>query len=102
MRASTLFAITVAVLLGLGAAVAAKAFGLFSRPPLPPAAAKEEVQVLVPTHNLFEGFTVQAADVKTRPLRPDELPQYKEHKDDYLPAVPQAAVFRITKNNVEQ
>ena len=100
MRASTLFAITVAVLLGLGAAVAAKAMGLFNRPP-PAAPPKEEIQVLVPTHNLFEGFTIQAADVKTRPLRADEMSYYKDHKDDYLPPVPQAAVFRVARKNVE-
>jgi Flp pilus assembly protein CpaB len=101
LRASTLFAITVAVLLGLGAAVAAKAFGLFTRqpPPLPPK--QEEIQVLVPAHNLFEGFTVQPADVKTRPLRPDELSQYKQHKDDYLPPVPAAAALRVVKKNLE-
>jgi Flp pilus assembly protein CpaB len=101
LRASTLFAITVAVLLGLGAAVTAKAIGLFNRPQPPPPSKPEEIQVLVPTHNLFDGFTIQAADVKTRPLRPDEVSQYRQHKDDYLPPAPAAAVFRVLKKNVE-
>jgi Flp pilus assembly protein CpaB len=101
LRASTLFAITVAALLGLGAAVAAKAMGLFNRSAPPPPPPKEEIQVLVPTHNLFEGFTIQAADVKTRPLRADEMTYYKDHKDDYLPPVPQAAVFRVARKNIE-
>jgi Flp pilus assembly protein CpaB len=101
VRASTLFAVTVAVVLGLGAAVTAKALGLFNRPPPAPPPKQEEIQVLVPAHNLFEGFTIQATDVKTRPLRADELAHYREHKDEYLPPVPAAAALRVSRKNIE-
>jgi len=100
LRASTLFALTAAVLLGLGVAIAAKTAGLFNRP-RPEPAKPPEIMVLTATHNLFENFVIQGNDVKVRALRPDELAYYEQHKDQYLPPVVQAAVLRVVKNNVE-
>lgn len=91
-----------ALLLGLGVAVAARMSGMFAPPPPAPAPVPPpDVQVLVPTHNLFEGFVIQANDVAARALRPDELAEYKSHPEQYLPPVPQAAVLRVTSKNVE-
>ncbi len=100
MRASTLFALTAAVLLGLGVAITAKMSGIFNRPqPEPPKPV--EIQVLSATHNLFENFVIQSGDVQVRALRPDELEHYKKNKDQYLPPVATAAVLRVVKTNIE-
>jgi Flp pilus assembly protein CpaB len=100
LRASTLFALTAAVLLGLGVAIAVKMSGVFNRPqpeqPKPP-----EIMVLTATHNLFENFVIQGSDVKVRALRPDEMAHYEQYKDQYLPPVVQAAALRVVKTNVE-
>jgi Flp pilus assembly protein CpaB len=100
LRASTLFALTAAVLLGLGVAIAAKMSGVFNRPraepPRPP-----EIMVLTATHNLFENFVIQASDVKVRALRPEETAHYEQHKDQYLSPVVQAAVMRVARSNIE-
>ncbi|HZY86600.1 MAG TPA: Flp pilus assembly protein CpaB [Gemmataceae bacterium] len=100
MRASTLFALTAAVLLGLGVAIAAKMSGVFNRP-RPEPAKPPEVLVLTATHNLFENFVIQGNDVKLRALRPEEMAYYEQHKDQYLPPVVQAAVMRVAKTNIE-
>lgn len=97
MRASTIFALIIAVLVGLGAAVAVKASGL-----LAPREAKKESpppQVLVAANNLFEGNYLQASDVKLRPARNGE--EVKMLKDgDLLPPMTQAAVKRVAKINI--
>lgn len=97
MRASTMFGLIVAVLLGLGVAVGVKASGLLSpgepkKDPPPPL-------VLVAAANIFEGNCLQAADVKLRPIRSgEELDGLK--KGDYLPPMPQAAVRRFAKVSI--
>lgn len=96
MRASTLFALIVAVLLGLGVAVGAKASGLLSR-----GEPKKDVpspMVLSAAVNIFEGTCLQANDVRLRPMRPDEADAYK--KGELLPALTQAAVRRFAKVNI--
>lgn len=101
MRASTLFALTAAVLLGLGVAITAKMSGIFNRPQPEPPPKPPEIQVLTATHNLFENFVIQGGDVQVRPLRPDELEHYKKNRDQYLPPVVTAAVLRVVKSNIE-
>jgi Flp pilus assembly protein CpaB len=105
VKASTLFAFTVAVLIGLGVAVAAKTFGLFSPPPRAPepvVAKKTEIQVLAAANNLFKGDLLDpGTSVKARALRPEELPHYNAHKDDYLPPNPQMINLRVADANIE-
>jgi Flp pilus assembly protein CpaB len=101
MRASTLFALTMAVLLGLGVAVAVKMSGYFAKPPEQPAVAKVDVPVLVAGRNLFAGDVIDPAAVGTRAMRPDELKDYEKNKDLYLPAVPAAAAMRVALKNIE-
>lgn len=103
MRASTLFALTLAVLAGLGVAIVAKMTGVFN----PPQAAAEapkpkprEVQVLAANRNIFAGDLVDPTFVKTRTLRPEELDHYDKNKDAYLPASPAAVYLRIAKENI--
>ncbi len=101
MRASTLFALAAAIIVGLGVATAAKYTGFFSpAPAAPPAAKKQDVQILVAARNLFAGDMIDGAGVKVRLLRPDEMDSYQKSKDQYLPAVVQAAVLRVAVKNI--
>jgi Flp pilus assembly protein CpaB len=101
MRASTLFALTVAVLMGLGVAVAVKMSGYFAKAPEPAAAAKVEVPVLVAGRNIFAGDVIDTSYVGTRNMRPDELKEYEKNKDVFLPPVPAAAAMRVATKNIE-
>ena len=102
VRASTLFALTAAVVLGLVVATVAKYTGFFNPPPAPVAAVpkKQDFQVLVAAKNLFAGDTILATGVKVRTLRAEEVDEYLKVKDQYMPAVPQAAVLRIPNKNI--
>jgi Flp pilus assembly protein CpaB len=96
MRASTMFAMIVAILLGLGVAVAAKATGFLNK-----AEPKKEPpprMVLVAARNIFDGYCLQANDVKLRPIRPEEEAALK--KGDLLPPMTQAAVRRFAKVSI--
>jgi Flp pilus assembly protein CpaB len=101
MRASTLFALTLAILAGLGVAIAGKRLGLFKGPPPPePPAKRPEVQALVAGRNLFAGDLIDTASVKVRPLRPEELEHYDRNKDDYVPPVVSAMFLRVADKNI--
>lgn len=97
MRASTLFALTAAVLIGLGIAVAAKLGGYFGKPSEPVRAAEQ--QVLVAATNIFAGDLIQAPNVKVRNAKPNEMKN--KEKGDYLPPVMAAAVLRVAKQTIE-
>ncbi len=104
MRASTLFALTVAVLLGLATAVTLKVTGFFDKPSTPVAASAAktpDVIVLVSGRNLFKGNLIDAPWVGTRVLRADELKHYEAHKDEYLPPSPGIVTFRVAAKNIE-
>jgi Flp pilus assembly protein CpaB len=106
MRASTLFALSVALVLGLGAAAGAKYLGFFKekaeantlveKPPEKPA----PTMVLVAATNLFKGITVTQREVKLRELRKDEEADYITNRKDYLPAIVTSANFRIPTENI--
>ena len=73
MRASTLFALTIAVLIGLGVAIAARMSGYFNTTKtVETPAKKQEVQVLVAARNLFAGDLIDSGTVRVRALRPEE------------------------------
>lgn len=96
MRASTMFALIVAVLVGLGAAVAAKASGIFNR-----AEAKKEpppIMVLAAANNIFEGSMIQPADVRVRPATTQEVEQLR--RGELLPPMVQAATRRFAKLSI--
>lgn len=99
MRASTLFAVSAAILLGLGAVVFGRYAGWFDRQPV---AEKKEApyKVLVGKVNLFEGTTLLGTDVTVRNLREDELPHFLKNQDKYLPAEPNAAHQRVLARSV--
>jgi Flp pilus assembly protein CpaB len=105
MRASTVFALALALLIGLGAVAVAKYVGLFERrvPPEPPP--PPPLKVLVAKQNLFEGTTVLADQVMVRELDPSEAEALKARLGEnwrakLLPAMPSAAALRVLKRNV--
>jgi Flp pilus assembly protein CpaB len=102
MRASTMLALTLALLSGLGAVVAARYAGWLGKTVQTPAPVKkEEVQVLVAARNLFPGDVIDSTWVRTRPLRADETAAYEANKDQYLPAATAAATLRVSKGPIE-
>lgn len=100
MRASTMFALVVAVLIGLGVTAAAKYAGLFDKPAAPEVK-EEEIKVLVAASNLFENTMITANDVRLRALNKSEVEAYKKNEGRYLPAQPSAANFRVLARSVE-
>jgi Flp pilus assembly protein CpaB len=101
MRASTLFALTVAVLLGLAVAITARYTGFFASPVVEKTEVKKaDIQVLVAARNLFANDMIDGTGTRVRLLRPDEVANYEKARDQYLPPVPQAATLRIAAKNI--
>jgi Flp pilus assembly protein CpaB len=101
MKASTLFAVTAAVFLGLIVVAAAKYSGIFTpKPPAPPVV-REYSRVLVAAKNLFESMTIMPADVRVREMSDEEEVQFRENKDKYLPPRVEAGVMRVLNRSVE-
>ncbi|MGL4552121.1 MAG: Flp pilus assembly protein CpaB, partial [Gemmataceae bacterium] len=98
MRASTMFAMTLALLSGLGAVVAARYAGWLGKPEAPK---EKEITVLAAARNLFPGDLIDASYVKTRALKPEERAEYEKDKASYLPAVPAAASMRVASKPIE-
>jgi Flp pilus assembly protein CpaB len=101
MRASTLFAVALAIFLGLGVVAAAKYSGIFNPRPKEMPPPKEHLKVLVAAKNLFEGYTILHGDVRVRDMSDEEEKQYLEHKDHYLPAKVEAGEMRVLVRSVE-
>jgi Flp pilus assembly protein CpaB len=97
MRASTVFALTLAILIGLGAVVGARYAGYLGKAE----PAKKEVQVLVAARNIFPGDVIESTWVKARALRSEELAHYEANKQQYLPPVQTAAALRVPKRGIE-
>jgi len=102
VRASTLFALSIALLVGLGAAVAVKVSGVLN-PPAPPVAPPlpPPPPILVAARNLNVGDAVGVTDARVRPLAPTETYDYQKNRANYLPPVPEAAQFRFIRKNIE-
>jgi Flp pilus assembly protein CpaB len=105
MRASSFLALSVALLMGLGAAAGAKYMGFFEKPAnavtVPVAAEKAPaIQVLVAGTNLFKGITLAGTEVRVRELRKDEEADYLANKKDYLPSTVNAVNMRVLADNI--
>jgi Flp pilus assembly protein CpaB len=101
MRASTLFAITAAVFLGLAVVAAAKYSGIFSPKAKEPPPPKVPLKVLVAAKNLFENMTILPGDVRVRDMSDEEEAAYKEHREKYLPPKVDAGIMRVLIHSVE-
>jgi Flp pilus assembly protein CpaB len=108
MRASTLFAITLSVLLGLGAVAGARYAGLFDKKETPATLPDPPVtlSVLIPITNLYQDVAVTSEYVQTKQLQLNEE-EAKEYRKDptkyasrYIHGVPSAIQFRIPKLNI--
>lgn len=97
MKASTLFTLAIALMVGLGLVVVAKLTGLLNTPvktaPPPPPS------VVVAARNLFAGDALRLPDVKVRPLKPDEEAAFRKDPSAYLP-VPESAHLRTPLKNI--
>ena len=97
MKASMLFTLAIALLVGLGLVVAAKVTGYFN--PLPEKKAPTPPTVVVSARNLFAGDALRLADVTVRPLKPEEAASYQRDAASYL-AVPESAHLRTALKNI--
>lgn len=106
MRASILAVVAVALIVGLGMVFVVKQLGLLNPPPPPPEPVvtapppPPPTMVLAPVRALFEGDTVSPADIRPRPLRPEEAKEYEANKADYLPPVPEVAHWRFPAHDI--
>lgn len=102
MRASTLFALTAAILIGLGVAVWAKMSGYFNKPVEAATLKRVEPQILVAAKNLFANDVIEASGVRLRPMYPHEVSAFTgDKKDLLLPPMPTAAALRVAAKNIE-
>lgn len=107
MRASTLFAITLSLLLGLGAVAGARYAGLFDKKEPPPEAQKPvTIKVLTSATTLYQGIALdeKMVAVKDKTLNQEEERQYKDNQakflNKYMAASAKGAALRIPKNNI--
>jgi Flp pilus assembly protein CpaB len=106
MRASTVFAIALSLLIALAAAAGAKYAGLFDRKaPPPPGEKPPPLKVLVATVNLYEDVTVMSDQVRVRDIQPEEerylRDKYGESwQSKLMPALVTAAHLRVAKINI--
>jgi Flp pilus assembly protein CpaB len=106
MRASTVFILALALLIGLGVAAVAKSAGLFKeKEKAPPAAPIPGPRILAAKVNLYEDITTTADLVYVRELRPDEEAKLKAKFGDSWPEkvmqpLPTAAHLRVARRNI--
>jgi Flp pilus assembly protein CpaB len=102
VRASTFFALFIAVLVALAAAAAARY--IWYRPTAPVQAVTavkvERPKILAARKNLYEGMAPTQADLQLRDMSDEEIKDSREHPDKYLPPTVEAAVLRIMKTNL--
>jgi Flp pilus assembly protein CpaB len=103
MKASTLFIISIAVLVALGAMAGAKYIGLFDRKPVvvDSKAKDEQILVLVANSDLHKGVAITANDVRIRELQPGERDFYEANRGKFLPPNLQAAHLRTPADRVK-
>jgi Flp pilus assembly protein CpaB len=95
MRASTLFGMTIAILIGMAVVFGVKTAGLFDKKPVP-VVNQERPKILVAKKNLFNDTTISSLDeVMVRYVDESELDQFLKNKHRYLPAFPEAALLRV-------
>lgn len=113
MRASFFLVLAVALLVGLGVAVAVKSLGLLTphvvetppvtlAPPVPPAPPPApRPYVLAAARNLYAGDTVRPGDVLLRVARPEEVAELEKNKPEYVQPVLEAVYFRFANKDIE-
>ncbi len=105
MRASTVFALALALLIGLAAAAGAKYAGLFDKKAPATEQPPPPYKILVAKLNLFEDMTVTTDQVMVRDLSPEDQ-EYMQNKfgskwkDKLMPALTTAAHMRVARHHI--
>jgi Flp pilus assembly protein CpaB len=101
MKASTLFGLTFALLMGLGVVVAARVTGFLDAKPVVVEEKKTNgVPMLIAARNLFRGTAALEYDAKVRPMTEADHAMYDTYRAKMLAAIPSAVEYRILKVNV--
>jgi pilus assembly protein CpaB len=102
MKASTLFVIVIALLIGLGVAAGAKYFGLFKAREDAPVAKEEGILVLVANKDLHPGIAITSADVRVRELVPAvEKGFYDQNRNRVFPPLVSAAQLKVPTQKIQ-
>jgi len=102
MKASTLFILSIALLVGLGAAAAARYVGLFDKRNGGEVVIREDtINVLVAAADLHKGIAITSENVRIRELRSDERSYFDQNRANILPPVVSAAFLRIPNNLIK-
>jgi Flp pilus assembly protein CpaB len=102
MKASSMFALTIAILLGLSVVAGARYLGAFERPqPKAEVRAPAPPMILAANQNLFQGITLTTSHVYVRPLRASEIDDYQRNPEKYLPPLASAAHLRVLTKSIE-
>lgn len=99
MRASTLFGLTIAILIGMAVVFGVKSAGFFDRK-APPPAPPDRPRILVAAKNMYEGNHAVESDVTIRAVEDHEMDQYIKNRHKYMPTVTQAAHLREIARNI--
>ena len=102
MKASTLFGLTFALLMGLGVVVAARVAGFFE-PKTVVIDSKKETNgfpMLIANRNMMRGTTPIGADAKVRPMTEQDHAMYDKYREKMLAPIPSAVELRVLKDNV--
>ncbi len=107
MRASTVFALALSLLIGLAAAAGAKYAGLFDKKPIVAAVAVPPpvVSVLAARNNLYAGYTITSNDVMLKQLSLSQQQAMEKKygadwKSKLMPALTSAAHLRTPERNI--
>ncbi len=100
MKSSTLFGLTLALLVGLGVVVGGKYLGYLNGISEKKNGSSAGPQVLVAHRNLFKGIMPTAADVKARSLAAYEVTTFEKNRSKFLPPIPQSVESRVLAMNV--
>lgn len=101
MKASTLFVIAIALLIGLGVAAGAKYFGLFKGKEDVPVAKEESILVLVANKDLYKGIAITSADVRVREVTTAaERQTYEQIRGKLMPPMVSAAQLKVPTKKI--
>jgi len=102
MKASTLFVICIALLVGLGAVGTAQFLGIFKKnsPVVDSAVKSDPILVLVAVSDLPAGVAITSNDVRVRELYPNERELYEQNRGNFMPAFVSAAHLRTPTQKI--
>lgn len=102
MKASTLFVVSIALLIGLGSMAGARYLGLFEKKTVvvDQKVKDEPILVLVSNTDLYKGVAITANDVRVRELHPGEKELYEQNRGNFMPPFVSAAHLRVPTDKI--